>query len=107
MFELRIAVKSIEEAERILACLAHDAEEVQTPGQISQRVETVQETSDEPVEDPTWLRKAKEALMGVQAKYGAADMAKPLAILGQFGAGRISELKEHDGRAFIAACLAA
>lgn len=46
----------------------------------------------------------KAALMSVQAKYGAADMFKPLAILGQFGAGRISEVKATDYPAFIAAC---
>jgi len=107
MFELRITVQSIEEAERILACLAHDQADVRTPGQISQGVKTVGQTKGEPVADPAWRRKAKAALLEVQAKYGAANMSKPLAILARFGIARTNDLKRADCKAFIAACLAA
>ncbi|WP_426271545.1 hypothetical protein ACN9MB_08965 [Dyella kyungheensis] len=50
---------------------------------------------------------ARNALKEVQAKYGTADMAKPLELLGQFGANRVSEVKADDYVAFIAACKAA
>jgi predicted lipid-binding transport protein (Tim44 family) len=50
---------------------------------------------------------ARNALKEVQAKYGAADMAKPLALLGQFGANRVSEVKVEKYAEFIAACKAA
>lgn len=49
----------------------------------------------------------RDALKAVQLKYGADDMAKPVAILQKFKAGRISEVKPEDYPAFIAACEAA
>lgn len=53
------------------------------------------------------LDDARAALKGVQAKYGTDDMTKPLEVLGQFSAGRISEVKPEQYPAFIAACKAA
>jgi hypothetical protein len=49
----------------------------------------------------------RNALKAVQAKYGENDLAKPLAILAQFDAARVSAVKESDYPAFIAACEAA
>lgn len=49
----------------------------------------------------------RAALKAVQAKYGENDLAKPLAILQQFDAARVSAVKESDFVAFIAACEAA
>jgi len=53
------------------------------------------------------LDDARAALKAVQAKYGTDDMSKPLEVLGQFSAGRISEVKPEQYPAFIAACKAA
>lgn len=50
---------------------------------------------------------ARNALKEVQAKYGTADMSKPLELLGQFGANRISEVNADKYADFIAACKAA
>ena len=107
MFELRITVSCIEEAERILESLKHDAAAVPAAGLVGQISRSDRGPRPQPVEGSAWLRKPKAALMGVQAKYGAANMAKPLAILGQFGIERVNDLKRADCKAFIAACLAA
>lgn len=53
------------------------------------------------------LDDARAALKAVQAKYGTDDMSKPLEILGQFSAGRISEVKPEQYPDFITACKAA
>lgn len=60
-----------------------------------------------PAQQTCTLDDVRNALKDVQAKYGTADMAKPLEILGKFGAGRVSEVKEADYAKFIAACKAA
>lgn len=60
-----------------------------------------------PEQQAPTLDTIRAALQGVQKKYGADDMAKPIAILQKFGAGRISEVKAEDYSAFIAACEAA
>lgn len=60
-----------------------------------------------PAQQTHTLDDVRAALKEVQAKYGTADMAKPLEILGKFGAGRVSEVKEADYAGFIAACKAA
>jgi hypothetical protein len=60
-----------------------------------------------PAQQTYTLDDVRAALKDVQAKYGTADMAKPLEILGKFGAGRVSEVKEADYAKFIAACKAA
>lgn len=62
---------------------------------------------EEPTQQAPTLDDARSALKGVQAKYGTDDLAKPLEILGQFSAGRISEVKAEQYPAFIAACKAA
>jgi predicted lipid-binding transport protein (Tim44 family) len=64
------------------------------------------EAGDASAPAPT-LDDARAALKGVQAKYGTDDMSKPLEVLGQFSAGRISEVKSEQYPAFIAACKAA
>lgn len=162
-FQLQITVSSIEEAERILACLRHDADPAvvkdvaaQIPASASNGdnpgspepalnsgapaqepkkrgrprrevapplpesaapVATATEGSSpsqpdeniktEPAQQTHTLDAARKALKDVQAKYGTADMEKPLALLSQFGAGRVSEVKAEDYAAFIAACKAA
>lgn len=64
--------------------------------------------AEAPAQQPSYtLDDVRKALQGVQAKYGTADMAKPLEILGKFGAGRVSEVKAADYADFIAACKAA
>lgn len=60
-----------------------------------------------PAQQTYTLDDVRAALKDVQAKYGTADMAKPLEILGKYGAGRVSEVKEADYADFIAACKAA
>lgn len=62
---------------------------------------------EEPTQQALTLDDARNALKGVQAKYGTDDLAKPLEILGQFSAGRISEVRAEQYPAFIAACKAA
>jgi|GEM_PF-6972817 len=47
---------------------------------------------------------ARNALRALQSRKGEADMAAALAVLGQFGANRISEVKAEDYAAFITAC---
>lgn len=145
-FQLQITVSSIEEAERILACLRHDADptvvkdvadqipqsdagapppaaekpkrgrprrEVAPPLPESAAPEaeataTPEAEAEAPAQQSTYtLDDARKALKDVQAKYGTADMEKPLALLSQFGAGRVSEVKAEDYAAFIAACEAA
>ena len=61
----------------------------------------------EPAQQTYTLDDVRAALKDVLAKYGTADMEKPLALLSQFGAGRVSEVKAEDYAAFIAACKAA
>lgn len=159
-FQLQITVSSIEEAERILACLRHDADPTVVKDVAAQINPTVESGPVNPQVDPPAADKpkrgrprrevapplsesaapsaslpekqgpapapesepevegqaaqqtytlddARKALKDVQAKYGTADMEKPLAILSQFGAGRVSEVKAEDYAAFIAACKAA
>lgn len=157
-FQLQITVSSIEEAERILACLRHDADptvvkdvaaqinppvesgpvnpqvdppaadkpkrgrprrEVAPPLSESAAPGTPQSTEAEapnagtaevevtPAQQTYTLDDARKALQDVQAKYGTADMAKPLEILGKFGAGRVSEVKAEDYAKFVDACKAA
>jgi hypothetical protein len=60
-----------------------------------------------PAQQTYTIDDVRAALKDVQAKYGTADMAKPLEILGKFGAGRVSEVKAADYAGFIAACKAA
>lgn len=69
--------------------------------------EVVQQPVDQPTEQPLTIDHAREALKGVQAKYGSADMAKPLELLARFGANRVSEVKAENYADFIAACKAA
>ena len=151
MFDLRIRCKSIEEAERIIACLKHAADpavvqsvsaQIAAPAEVVAAVagiieaavapkkrgrpprevappleekpvapvevaEVAADVAETPVQQAHTLDAIKAALMAVQAKYGAADMVKPLGVLSQFGAGRISEVKADDYPAFIAACQAA
>ena len=150
-FQLQITVSSIEEAERILACLRHDADPTvvkDVADQINPMVEsgpvnpqvdppaadkpkrgrprrevapplsesaapeaeataTPEAEAEAPAQQTYTLDDARKALKDVQAKYGTADMEKPLALLSQFGAGRVSEVKAEDYAAFIAACKAA
>lgn len=63
--------------------------------------------AEAPAQQTYTLDDVRAALKDVQAKYGTADMAKPLEILGKFGAGRVSEVKAADYAKFIAACKAA
>ena len=66
-----------------------------------------EDSSGAPAQQTYTLDDVRAALKDVQAKYGTADMAKPLEILGRFGAGRVSEVKEADYAKFIAVCKAA
>lgn len=68
---------------------------------------TPEAEAEAPAQQSHTLDDVRAALKDVQAKYGTADMAKPLEILGKFGAGRVSEVKEADYAGFIAACKAA
>lgn len=165
MFQLQITVSSVEEAERILACLRHAADPAIVSG-VAQQLQyhdvsglsdaespakkhfpettntaaekpknprgrpkrkvapplpesaapevkeadpvTVQEASQPASAQQTYtLDDVRSALKGVQAKYGTADMEKPLEILGKFGAGRVSEVQAKDYAQFIEACKAA
>jgi len=69
------------------------------------------QSESEPVVQPAQqtysIDDARNALKEVQAKYGTADMSKPLELLGQFGANRISEVNADKYADFIAACKAA
>ena len=151
-FQLQITVSSIEEAERILACLRHDADPTVVKDVAAQINPTVESgpvnpqvdppapdkpkrgrprrevapplpesaapasedastgsrvAEQEPAQQTYTLDDVRAALKDVLAKYGTADMAKPLEILGKFGAGRVSEVKAADYAKFIAACKAA
>lgn len=64
-------------------------------------------SADEATQQAPTLDDARAALKDVQAKYGTDDMSKPLEVLGQFSAGRISEVTPEQYPAFIAACKAA
>lgn len=67
----------------------------------------VQEAKDEPEKQPdkkVTLDDARSALRGLQSRIGEDDMATPIALLKDFGATRISEVKAEDYAAFVAAC---
>jgi len=152
MFMLQIQVTSIEEAERILACLKHAAdpaavqqvEEQLTGGTADVPVTPVEPEkpknprgrprrekaeplpeSAAPAAEPTaeaapdanapateqepqsyTLADVRSALQGVQAK-NPSNMQPCLDLLAKFGAARVSEVKEADYAAFVAACKAA
>lgn len=156
-FQIQITVDSIEEAERILACLKHDnapaAQQVASQvspnnpqvesAKINSAVEPPKKKRGRPrrevapapapesaapvaslseKQDPAPAPESevevkgqaaqqttytfddtKAALKKLLDKY-EGDMKKPLEVLGQFGAERISAVKEADYAAFIAAC---
>lgn len=134
-FQLQITVNTIEDAERILACLRHDAApaaaqvaeqvtagkrgpgrprktnaEPAAPASASESAapESQGEPSDtaEPAQQTPTFEDAKAALQKLLQKYDG-DMAKPLQVLGKYKAQRISAVNEADWKAFIADCEAA
>ena len=113
MFDLRIRCKTIDDAERILSVLKNAADPAVVKS-VGDQSHDGPEEQPQPTKVPkprkpkaNTLAAVKAALLGVQTKYGAGDMTRPLAILAKFGAGRVTGVKRADYVGFIAACAAA
>lgn len=85
-FQIQITVDSIEEAERVLACVGHG----NPPAAVL--------SSDH--------KRAEGALQRLLARHDG-DMTVPLQVLRRFGANSVRDLPPGDCGAFVAACAAA